>query len=325
MNKFLENLVIIEFIVCSGSIRFQCASPKVSMMVFLVTCFLFFVFKRGTKKINFIFNFKIISIITLWVFINTHILHLDKIDNSYLDYIFYLIGSGLAVTVFDFENFRFKLLKYLAYLSFISIIVQVWHDYFGLGSTFVNIPGNDGWAMSLYFFNTEWGENRLASIFWEPGQYQIVLIFVMGLFYKEMLDPFTLKPYLKHLLILTIALIMTISTSGYIAFGILISGAIVNSAYGRKHIYLLPLLSFLAFSIFLLLWNSDAVQKKIAQGEVNEENSFNIRMADNLALLTMVGNKPVFGYGAGTKSAEDAKNKFGSISQSNGWLRSAAE
>lgn len=77
-----------------------------------------------------------------------------------------------------------------------------------------------------------------------------------------MLDPFTLKPYLKHLLILTIALIMTISTSGYIAFGILISGAIVNSAYGRKHIYLLPLLSFLAFSIFLLLWNSDAVQKK---------------------------------------------------------------
>ena len=110
MNKFLENLVIIEFIVCSGSIRFQCASPKVSMMVFLVTCFLFFVFKRGTKKINFIFNFKIISIITLWVFINTHILHLDKIDNSYLDYIFYLIGSGLAVTVFDFENFRFKLL-----------------------------------------------------------------------------------------------------------------------------------------------------------------------------------------------------------------------
>ena len=84
MNKFLENLVIIEFIVCSGSIRFQCASPKVSMMVFLVTCFLFFVFKRGTKKINFIFNFKIISIITLWVFINTHILHLDKIDNSYL-------------------------------------------------------------------------------------------------------------------------------------------------------------------------------------------------------------------------------------------------
>jgi ABC-type Fe3+-siderophore transport system permease subunit len=55
---------------------------------------------------------------------------------------------------------------------------------------------------------------------------------------------------------------MTISTSGYIAFGILISGAIVNSAYGRKHIYLLPLLSFLAFSIFLLLWNSDAVQKK---------------------------------------------------------------
>ena len=118
---------------------------------------------------------------------------------------------------------------------------------------------------------------------------------------------------------------MTISTSGYIAFGILISGAIVNSAYGRKHIYLLPLLSFLAFSIFLLLWNSDAVQKKIAQGEVNEENSFNIRMADNLALLTMVGNKPVFGYGAGTKSAEDAKNKFGSISQSNGWLRSAAE
>lgn len=325
MNKFLENLVIIEFIVCSGSIRFQCASPKVSMMVFLVTCFLFFVFKRGTKKINFIFNFKIISIITLWVFINTHILHLDKIDNSYLDYIFYLNGSGLAVTVFDFENFRFKLLKYLAYLSFISIIVQVWHDYFGLGSTFVNIPGNDGWAMSLYFFNTEWGENRLASIFWEPGQYQIVLIFVMGLFYKEMLDPFTLKPYLKHLLILTIALIMTISTSGYIAFGILISGAIVNSAYGRKHIYLLPLLSFLAFSIFLLLWNSDAVQKKIAQGEVNEENSFNIRMADNLALLTMVGNKPVFGYGAGTKSAEDAKNKFGSISQSNGWLRSAAE
>ena len=103
------------------------------------------------------------------MFINTHILHLDKIDNSYLDYIFYLIGSGLAVTVFDFENFRFKLLKYLAYLSFISIIVQVWHDYFGLGSTFVNIPGNDGWAMSLYFFNTEWGENRLASIFLGTG------------------------------------------------------------------------------------------------------------------------------------------------------------
>lgn len=325
MNKFLENLVVIEFIVCSGSIRFQCASPKMCLVVFLVTCFLFFIFKRGTKKINFIFNFKIISIITLWVFVNTHILHADKIDNSYFDYIFYLIGSGLAITVLDFENFRCKLLKYFAYLSLISIMVQIWHDYFGLGSNFVNIPGNDGWAMSLYFFNTEWGENRLASIFWEPGQYQIVIIFIMGLFYKEILDPSTLKPYLRYLLILAIALIMTISTSGYIAFGLLISGAIVHSSYGRKHIYLLPFLSVLALSIFLLLWNSDAVQKKIAQGEVNEVNSFNIRMADNLALLMMIENKPIFGYGSGTKSAEDAKNKFGSISQSNGWLRSAAE
>lgn len=276
MNKFLENLVVIEFIVCSGSIRFQCASPKICMMVFLVTCFIFFVFKRGTKKINFSYNLKIISIITLWVFTNTHILHTDKIDNSYFDYIFYLIGAGLAITVFEFEKFRFKLLKYLACLSLVSIIVQIWHDYFGLGSTFINIPGNDGWAMSLYFFNTEWGENRLASIFWEPGQYQIVLIFVIGLFYKEILDPSTLKPYLRYLIGLVIALIMTISTSGYIAFGILISGAIVNSSYGRKHIYLLPFLSVFAVSIFLLLWSSDAVQKKIAQGEVNEVNSFNI-------------------------------------------------
>ena len=132
------------------------------------------------------------------------------------------------MTVFDFENFRFKLLKYLAYLSFISIIVQVWHDYFGLGSTFVNIPGNDGWAMSLYFFNTEWGENRLASIFWEPGQYQIVLIFVMGLFYKEMLDPFTLKPYLKHLLILTIAPDINMPNAIYPEVEIVMINAIVK-------------------------------------------------------------------------------------------------
>lgn len=67
-------------------------------------------------------------------------------------------------------------------------------------------------------------QNRLASIFWEPGQYQIILNFTLILCSNDIIDLFKEHRYMiliKKYIILIVALMLTKSTAGYIAFGII--------------------------------------------------------------------------------------------------------
>ena len=179
--------------------------------------------------------------------------------------------------------------------------------------------------MCCYFFNVDWGENRLSSIYWEPGQFQIVIMFVLCLFIDELRDFSRLRQNIRKFGILILAMFMTFSTTGYLSLGLLFFVVILFSTLNKKYKLLIPFSLIVSCVIAMFIWNTSVVQEKLAQSEDrSEETSYAIRMADNLALLEIAKSSPVFGEGMETRTFEVLSLKYGNRTSSNGWLWTAA-
>ena len=182
--------------------------------------------------------------------------------------------------------------------------------------------------MCFYFFNVAWGgeTSRLSSIYWEPGQFQIIILFTLCLFVDELRCISKFKYLLKKFGILFLALLMTISTTGYLAFAILILSVFFYSQVEKKKNILTYLFCIVCGLFFaFLLWNSSIVQDKLEQrNEISERTSYAIRMADNIACINITLSSPYYGYGIDTKSLKSQLFMNGSETSSNGWLYTSA-
>ena len=327
MAKFFLHLTMIEFFFFSGEVYYTSTvlgGGGKLRLVFPLTC-LMYVFTSPQKFLPSRINIHKLSFIFVWVLLCTYLFGQGSHDLTWLSYIVFAIGMFLIMSIVDFDHFRNLLLRYLVWLSIVSIIVQIGHDYLGIfpATAYVDATGHPRF-LSLGLFTTEWGENRLASFFWEPGQYQVVIYYILVLFADEWSDIKTLRKNLFKFGILVIALIMTISTTAYIILGILV--LIIIQKNGQRYIKYIPVLLLFGSIAAYFLYNSDAIQKKVEQSEEgNAESSYMIRVADNIGCLMVTLEDPLTGFGPG--SAEMAKLLLaeGSETSSNGWLYGSAQ
>lgn len=329
MKKYLEQILVAEFLLFSGGIVFCQLYPSLVLVLFVLTSFLYYSLyvKRNSKSI--FHNLKILLCLILWILLVQFVFVGERSNNRDLAYILNPLGVFFVLSTISFSRFRRILLRILTILCAISIIVQIGYVLKIFPTSLLIPPGNfKPYYMCFYFFNVGWGgeTSRLSSIYWEPGQFQIIILYTLCLFVDQLRILSEWKKSLKKFGILVLALLMTISTTGYMAFALLMIGVFFYSkAKKKKNLLAYLMTGIVGLFIALALWNSDTVQDKLNQrNDVSERTSYAIRMSDNLACLNITLSSPIYGYGIDTKSIKRQLIINESETSSNGWLYTSA-
>ncbi len=139
-------------------------------------------------------------------------------------------------------NFRITYLKVMYFISIMSFIGM----FFSILGYYPGIPVNDDKYLTIFFHNihnTNTFSTRNSGMFWEPGAFQGYLIMVPLMF----IDNLSLlwKRYKKQCLILIVALLSTFSTTGYIAFAMVMMYYVAIKLRNKfARVLLVPVLLF---------------------------------------------------------------------------------
>ena len=269
--------------------------------------------------------------IVFWFLACSYVFHSSPTDNALFSIIFFAFGAAFLNSVIGWNVFRNRLLHCANVILGISLVVHFLHSFGIIGASPYHFKTGEDYVMSLLIFHTEWGEistpigriYRFSSVFWEAGQAQIVVFFILMLFTDDLKKHlFNLIYILKKYGILIVAILLTGSTTGYLVFMIYGIWLILFSSASKKTKILLPFFLLVATAFAFLIFTSSVVQEKISQSSsYSEVNSFTIRMADNLACLRAAKENPIVGLGYNTPILFTTLSKYGSLTSSNGILR----
>ncbi len=317
MGKILGNATVLMILLVSGGLRFSGEHLKACSVLFFLMS-LFTLIRKKTNKVLYV-NLILGCSVAGWIYITSKITAVGA-DNTYFSYVLLILGSCFLVSAFRFDEFKEVFLCWLNRLAVVSILVQTFF-WIGILPGKTSVVANMTRTMSLYFFQTVWGyKDRLSSIYWEPGQFQIVLIFGLCLFLKEISVLSDLKKNVKRFAPVFLSLFLTFSTTGYLCLGVFcIAVSLSVKLTGRKRIFA-PVLLLVGTSILTVIANTEVVQNKFSDDSV----SYNIRLQDNLACWRITSENPVFGVGMGTNRLKTLRELYDSKTSSNGWLNTSS-
>lgn len=295
--------------------------------IFVVYAFLFYsVYLYSKRKIRCrnSRNIAILSIIVSYLCFNYFIINNNHPTppNQIIVNVSFAIGAFFFISSVSYDRFKQCILKSVSILAGLSVIV-----FFAVQTRLLPIEliakGTKIYTMSLFHcVGWEGGIfDRLAGIYWEPGAYQIVLNLVLLLFLSDFVQGNLHKIDRYRLIIILVASILTRSTAGYLVLGLLsIAYMYLRVKYVKKtNIWKLALVGIIVFSSISYLLNSDVVTNKLAQ-QGTQDTSYEIRAADNLAMVTMITNRPIFGYGLDTREGATINMLLDNKTSSNGIL-----
>lgn len=322
----LLTFVIVLIFFFSGEMRIYnlILGEKMSVIMMFICCFIYNYISNKSFKLSH-FNEYALSIIIGWILFASYILNHESSGKTIV-ICMNIASICFLVSSTSFNIFRNKMLKVASIISLLSIVVQIGHD-IGLFPAYqVNFDVANS-PRSLYIFTTEWGEGtRLASIYWEPGQYQIILSYVICLFADELSDVKNFDKIIKKFGIIILAFILTRSTMGYVVFTLILVTIFSNFIFNKRNFFLSPFIVLLGFFIIYTIYNSEAIQQKLEQSDnIKAHSSFSVRLADNLALLNCIEEKPITGWGPESPHLKSSLYSFGSTTDSNGVLLASAE
>lgn len=322
MNNLIKYIAVIVIVLSCGAGKMLSAYIQGGLFNLLcfVYAFFFFLYQKGKIQKD---SLLIFLILCSWIYIDQHLFQ-QGYDNLYVSYILSYASCFFIISTFIFEDFRKRLLKVVQWLSLFSIIAYILYS---LNLISAHYNSTSELTTAFYFFNVEWGGRpRLSSIFWEPGQYQIILNFVLMLCSRDITDLIKRKKIItltKRYFVIVLALVLTTSTTGYMVFAITCL-YLTLSSMDKRHLGSGIIAGILLLVAVNALLQSDTVQNKFNSN--NEAyNSYVVRLADNLGLLQMIEERPLTGYGIGTFEFEMRAHALGNETSSNGWLNAGAQ
>ena len=314
----------------SGEMRIynQIFGEKISVLLFFV--FSFLLYQTGCRPRRIIMeNLRILAPVVTWIILVNYFFNHDTTTYKGMVTCIYLLSMCLIASSVNFGRFKNVMLLVANIIAVASIVVQFAYNLGLVGATDPHLQTANS-PRALYLFNVDWswaGEGRLASIYHEPGQYQIVLTYIICMFADELSDlKRWFKPNIKKFGIIILAFILTKSTMGYVVMGLVFFTMVTNVLLDGKNKLLFPVIIGIAYLVFILIYSSDAIQMKIEQSQnLNAHSSFAIRFADNVALLESIKDKPITGWGSDSLSLLKTLVNRGSVTNSNGVFLAAAE
>lgn len=334
MPNWVLYLFCLEILCFSGGQRFDVENQIPTLLIWLATCVVAFLNSEKEYRIE-EWLVGVIPVLFMmgWMLISTVVVNIFS-DFFFLSYLLFPVGAIISLYSFDFYKVRDCLLKLLSLIMVVSIVVHIGYN---LEIISAESEGDADMTleMALYFFNVGWGDfeniplTRFSSIYWEPGQCQIVIMYVLVLFADDIQEHiYDILYLLKKYGILLLSILLTGSTTGYIVFALYVSGLLMFNVNMLSQRRILPLFlsAILAIGIFSFFYLSDVVQSKLELSEsLSDNNSYAIRLADNLACFTVAVENPIFGLGVNSVELNAELEAYGNSTASNGWLFSAAQ
>ena len=323
-SMFESKITVFLFLISSGTVFFfhNHALPC-CLSIFLWGIFL------SVRRSNFHYifhhdNMLFMSIYVLWIWFNFLFINTNHTENVTLpfQYTFITVGTGLSCMVLKYDIYKKYYLNILAFICSISIIVFLLYS-IGLFSPVI-VSGPHG-KNPMILFDVIRGQ-RMSSIYWEPSAFQVVLCLCLLLHIPELSKMKSLKKYKIQFIIIIISLLLSRSTSGYFGLIFIILVIILNLKIKRyAKLMLLPVL-LISFVFISLLYNSSVVQNKLNEdyGGNSSTGSLNMRYYDNLALLRMISERPLVGYGLDSRDYISKSYHLNNYTASNGVLEMCA-
>lgn len=318
-KKYWEYFTTLLLFFVSGGAYFYMQKGIIFVPLYFLTCF-YYANRWGklfykNKSNHYLLIYLIWSSISFYIIYPSH----SESANQFYTIALMLIGTYWFFSNITFNRFKKLYLDTCAILASISIIVYILAH---LGLAPITIVKD---SLYSFFHCVGWVaiSERLFGIYWEPGVYQIVLNVSLFMYLNELANLSINKNQKIKLIIIIITLLLTRSTAGYLNLAILVGLILFRSKKLRSNLFILTSTCILACTAIFYLYNSPVVQKKFDQ-KGKEGTSYEVRLADNIAMLIMTSEKPLTGYGLSSKDYDKRADELGNLTSSNGILAMSA-
>ena len=233
------------------------------------------------------------SFLYLLPFVLAFVLHLILFKNEMSPFLFFsvsvLIGTlALSTVKTEFEK---SYVDVMFWLAAFSLICFVFFKITGLVYG-IRLSSTDGTSLIFYTQLLSFGEfyDRNSGMFWEPGAYQGYLNLALFFLLKSNHNNKKLK-----LLVLSLALLSTYSTTGYLVYAVIIASVVLSNkemSIPTKVLFLATLISLFVYVYTTL----DFLQDKI-QYETSTQEKEKSRILDYTYFYNIIKENFIFGVG----------------------------
>ncbi|MDY0315744.1 MAG: hypothetical protein RBR32_11780 [Bacteroidales bacterium] len=278
MNKLIKNIYFIFILISSGLATEFYRSQTGIIFTFLVTVGIWIYYKIPFSK-------KYAVVVSVWVLYSIATFFLYQVFTPF--FIFrhatYITVAYVLVMLYK-EDLFFKYEKYVTTLALISLFFFLWQlisneSLFSLAKL-VDVSGE--MSRSSYEFRNfilhtveksayDTSYERNYGFVFEPGSYSVFL--AIAILFNLLRTHLNFNPKSNYqFYILTLALITTFSTTGYIAFGVIVIYSIFVEVKGiSKYFYLIASLLLSVYIFFTVDFLYNKIQELYYSGqEINE-------------------------------------------------------
>lgn len=319
VSNAINYILFLLFIAVSGGQYFYLMNGKYFVSLFFVLSILLHVYRNGGIVWSKSSTFLVVG--SIYLLFNYFFINSNHSGNTFLPQMMMFVGSYFFISSYSYEEIKLYYLNSIVFLAVLSVIVYLGATAGLLQSSFVNHPNGSAVMCMMHKMGGYDIDTRLSGIFWEPGAYQIPLSMTLFLYFNNILDGDLFGSERWKILIILVVLLLTRSTAAFLMLGLLVGYYIYKKIRTEGLTHTTIWLSVISVAGIGLLFYSSTVQDKFNQVSGSDASSYNIRMNDNLAMLQMIGERPIFGFGQDSVEGRIRGNELGNITSSNGILQ----
>lgn len=341
-QKLSKYWAILLFIIFSGSLFFQVLRIRFTMVIVGITILIFIASGWTIKKIN--LNNGIMYL--LFAFVNFLFTFQNGVDwNAAI--LLTLRIAYLIIIQSNIEEIEYKriFINIMAFESILSLACFLYVNVLSIGTLplyTIEYGSTNGYLLTPYY-TVGWTNvgvfDRNAGWFLEPGAHQIYLNFAI-LFLLADGDScgYSRRKYWTYFVILTVTLLTTQSTTGYMCYLVIMCAAMFmkkrnslsyyswnenndetenNSINGKltSRLRVIPLLALIVLLVFES--TTGVIEDKFARMETGQ-SSASTRYNDTIVSYSLAFSHPIFGYGIFNTTVTSILAAYGVVNNSNG-------
>ena len=294
-KNFLRDILIyadiVLFLICSGSC-IGIVYAKYFDIIYVGVAFTILLMmsrKVNRKNTSILFFF-------LFLYVVSYVINRKYSPNinAYLSYALRMFGTFCVLSSFTRNEFESKYVNTMEVLNVLGLFSFILVLSTGLKHS-LNYVGIFPLFGPFNFIKLH--ERRNSGIFWEPGAYQLFLLYELLILFKNSSWKLPKKRDRAKAIVCIISLLSSKSTTGYLLLGGFFTFFLVinwSSLTVKKRIMsLFPLVALFVGGL-LLLFNSSVVQDKLTTNNI----SYSIRLNDLLSSINiLIRQHPLFGFG----------------------------